>query len=788
LCHFFINDFYLTGEKMLKTKYIILLLVLSIVVAATPLAARDEQYDEAVTGSSVENKAHGSVQSGGGMKKTFEGKDLQPVDPKIIDNAEDHKGKQNNETKAGPSAGNSVQSYSQFGGSSEKNFSVEVQPIESRIIDNGKEVSVNINEINSDKDVSFSKTQTESNWLAQSRLNIDEPGMVAARLLPGLHRVEIKTSSNIGNLTDLTLLGPDGHPRAFELFWRAQGETKRIRLEASSLQLLDDKRLLWEGVFPEKLILKRINLDISDKNYVGKVDILGLSPSGWKQLRMNTALYKTDVRGQVTFEINHDEYRSLRLYFTGYNKQFQETPAFVGGVEIEGEALDSGYTEDVIKPEIEQAGDGKTMEIRASLPGSGIRIDEITIVTEAQFQGTWRLGWETVSMGEQVFEEIRRGTSSVADNADTSLIIKIGKRSKGKTLVVKLDSQDYFGDVKDFTVKARVPYMVFFADQKGQYTARTGWGRMVPITETSTGFNAGTARTMDFSGPESNALWRPENMARDYNIKGGPFKAAGFKWKAAVSIDKPGFYRLALNDRAGLEENRQGLRLVKDNLQVPYFPGREEKRKIPVKPDIKYDKDHNRSVVSIALPYASACWTDLQLTGKGIFKRTVVVEWLQPGMAGWKALGSRDWISSENGKSTLSISLNGFPADQTVLRLNIDHGDNQPIELEDVQAAYQTRDLFFLAPEAGEYLIAGGNSSAKSASYDLSIVRDYLLNTEPVKIKMGEIEPFQYAQWDEKLNRVFSEQGWGLYAVLGFVTLILLIIIVRLFPHQERKE
>jgi hypothetical protein len=687
--------------------------------------------------------------------------------------------------RTGSSVENSVQSYRQYGGNVEKNYSVEALPVESRIIDNGKEVRVTVNQGNADKNTYFTKTQTESNWLVQSRLNIDEPGMVEAILPPGLHWSETKASSNMGNLTELTLLGPDGKPRAFELFWRARGETKKMQLKASSLELLSDKRLLWEGSIPERLLVERIILDIPDKNYAGKADIQGLGPSGWKQLSEGVALYRTGDRNRAVINVRQGEYKSLRLYFTSYNKQFQETPAFVGGVEIEGESLDAGYAEDTIKPEIEQVRDDKAVEVRATLPGPGIWINEITITTQAQFQGMWRLGWETVANGEQVFEEVRRGTHSVTGDTDTSITINVRDRSKGKKLIVKLESQDYFGEIKDFTIKARVPYLVFLADQKGQYTARTGWGKLVPITETSSGFNAGTARTIEFSGVESNTLWQPENMAKDYNIKGGPFKSSGYTWKSTVNIARPGFYRLVLNDRAGLESNRQGLRLVKDNQQVPYFPGIKEKRKISLKPDAKYDKDHNRSVLTLNLPYASSCWTGLQLTGLGIFKRKVAVEWRQPGVAGWVPMRGDDWISTENKRSIMSIDLKGLPADQTIVRLNIDHGDNQPIEPEEVQAVYQTQDLFFLAPEAGEYMIVGGSASAKAANYDLSLVREYLLTTEPVKIKMGGIEPFGYAQWDERLSRVFSEQSWGLYAVLGLVTLILLIIIVRLFPRQE---
>jgi hypothetical protein len=50
---------------------------------------------------------------------------------------------------------------------------------------------------------------------------------------------------------------------------------------------------------------------------------------------------------------------------------------------------------------------------------------------------------------------------------------------------------------------------------------------------------------------------------------------------------------------------------------------------------------------------------------------------------------------------------------------------------------------------------------------------------------MDEMETLKPAAWKTKISRTFSEQGWGLYAVLWLVTLILLIVIVRLFPKED---
>ncbi|MBN1626059.1 MAG: hypothetical protein JW944_05995 [Deltaproteobacteria bacterium] len=626
-------------------------------------------------------------------------------------------------------------------------------------------------------------TGTGGNWLSESQINIVETGMIKTVLLPGLHCLGTEASSATVYPLDLSLIGPDGKPRAFELFWTGKGNTQKVSLAASSIKLDDQRRLLWEGSIPDNFNAKRIIVGIPDKNYVGKVDIHGLASSGWRMLAEDIALYKTTGEDDAVIEIPEGEYKRLRLYFSGYDAKFQEIPAFVEQVEIEGEVLKTGYAEDIIRPEFEQAHDEKSVEIRATLPGSGIWIDNLTITTGAVFQGAWQLGCETIVVGEQVFQEIRSGERSLVNNDNTSLVIGLGIKSEGERLIVKLDSQDYFGEILDVSIKARLPHMIFFADQKGLYTARTGLGKKAYINERTAGLETGVYQAMEFSEIKTNPMWHPDDLAQDYMTKGGPFKGDGYTWEAPLHIDNPGFYRLVLNDRAGLEDNRQGLRLVKDDVQVPYFFGRKEKRKISIKQDLEYDKENNRSVMPLTLPYESGHWTAVQLTGKGIFKRKIIIETRQPGKAGQQTWLARDWISAQNEMSSFTLGINELPRDRTEMRLIIDHGDNQPIELEDIQAVYQSQDLFFLASDAGTYQVFGGNPDAQAASYDISIVRNYLLKTEPAKINMGEMEPLQRGKWGAGLRWVFSEQGWGLYAVLGLVTVILLIIIVRLFPR-----
>jgi hypothetical protein len=273
------------------------------------------------------------------------------------------------------------------------------------------------------------------------------------------------------------------------------------------------------------------------------------------------------------------------------------------------------------------------------------------------------------------------------------------------------------------------------------------------------------------------------------NDVGGPFDDGGYTWASPLAgIVKPGFYQLSLNQRASLEDNRGGLRLIRGNQQVPFFMGTPQQRQIALTAEKEYDRDKNETAWLIRLPQPSVHWRAIRLASEGVFSREVVVEIPKPGKTGWQPWKRTGWINRTSGGAVLEIPLAGFPEDQTDIRLIMAHGDNQPIEIKEPQAIYTTQDLFFIAGGAGDYKVVGGNPKAPAPSYDLALIRDHVLKSEPIKIAMDEIETLKPTAWKTKLGHWFSEQGWGLYAVLGLVTLILLVVIVRLFPKEGEAD
>ncbi len=259
----------------------------------------------------------------------------------------------------------------------------------------------------------------------------------------------------------------------------------------------------------------------------------------------------------------------------------------------------------------------------------------------------------------------------------------------------------------------------------------------------------------------------------------------GYTWKAPVKISGPGLFRLVFNRQISKEPNQTGIRLIKGGRQVPFFDTEREIQKIDLEAERTYDRENNRTTWLLKLPPLSSPWVAIELKADGIFDRQVVIETHKHGNRGWPPWKIMRWASREKDESNLKIDMRSFPQDRSELRISMAHGDNQPIEIKNIQALYRARSLIFLAAESGEYELVGGNPEESVPVYDLSLVQDVLLSIEPKQALIGEVSVFKSAGFIARITRAFSNQAWGLYIVLALVTLVLLVIIAKLFPKDN---
>jgi hypothetical protein len=621
----------------------------------------------------------------------------------------------------------------------------------------------------------------ETPWHFQASLNVQKVGLVETVLPAGLFYAMDKNENN--SFVDLALVGPDGQNRSFELFWKEDNDLRQLDLEPGRIYLDKAKGLIWETSLPDHFIMETVRIDVEDPEYMGKVDIQVRAGQRWHWLTRNAALYRKGEQSASTIQIKAGAYDQMRLCFKGYDRSLKETALPIQSVRAIGRNLAKDFVEQWTNLSFSDEKIGNERVLSALLPGSGLAIQSLVLKTEAQFQGRWRLGYEIVQGGVPEFQELFAGEVAAVQGTETDLEIQVNRSWPGRFLILKLDQGDKFlGSIKEFKLRAHLPRLVFWADKEGAYRVQAGLGSNALIKARPGNARREAGQSLVFSEMIENPLWRPEDLLEQLGIGGGPFNEKGYRWKAKVTIPVPGYYRLVLDQAAVFEANLQSLRLVKDGAQVPYFRGRSEIRAAELPIMASYDQAKNSSTWTMQLPRSSSPWESLSLESNGVFERQIIFEIPKPGRGEWGTWKHLDWQNTGKDSAVLQVGLSDLPVAVEKIRVRMHHGDNRPIDITRSQAFYYAPTLLFIAPKIGAYTLFGGNSDMGQAKYDLALVQAHLRETVPQTIKMENGTTLNVSAFHLKIRAFFEGRNWGLYVVLGLVTLVLLILIARLFP------
>jgi len=623
----------------------------------------------------------------------------------------------------------------------------------------------------------------ENNWRAKAVMDISSPGIIEAVMPPEL------VNRTVSGPMSLRLTGPDGNTRGFELYWREPVDDTSIYLSPVQVALDDVKGFIWEAVIPERMVVRQLIVELAGQNYIGKIDVYGYRQEQWIPLVKNAAVFSTDgtLRGRI--DLPKAEYQRLRLCLTGFDHQAKQKLSPIKIVIAKGERIGKNFAGQVLSLPFHRSETQKEIVVDAAMPGSGLWVRTLTLKTEAQFQGSWKIGTETISDGHKKFVVIKSGQISHVNRQYQVLEIDMDTQWPGSSLVLKLDTnQHYIGAVTGLDADVRLPRLVFSADKPGNYTLFSGIGNKQHVLKQPGDALRKPDSELIISNAQTNPLWQPASLVDRYKLKGASFDAAGSKWRAPVTITKPGYYKLALSLSSILKSKTRSIRIVNNNLQVPFIQGRIENKKIKIPVEEIYDAKKNQSQWIIKLPGPSDKWQNLTLHADGIFKRKIQLQHPKPGNMGWQPWRTLVWENRKLKETALQISLRSLPPEIGQIRIVISNGDNQPIKISKITARYATPTFYFLAHQAGLYFVYGGNLQAVQPNYDLSLVQNELLAALPENIEMGELESFQQPGWKDRISTAFTDTGWGLYGVLALVTLVLIGIIVKLFPKGEEKS
>lgn len=619
-------------------------------------------------------------------------------------------------------------------------------------------------------------------WRMEAPIHVEQKTVAEIPLMAELH-------SQIQDGFDLKVTGPDGKPRTFELYWREEKNDTVLQLEQSSSRL-ENQVFIWTAKIPEenRINVKSLKISVLSGDYIGKVDIFGLINGRWKKLADKAALYEKGGTTKGEIEIEKARYEEFRMEFSAYAKK----PVPIGKVQARGDDPDIGYAEVALPLKFHRIdgsqNDNKDMsELIAVLPGSGLYIKELELLSKVRFNGDWSLESQTLSGGKKTYVPVINGSISGLGKGSASVKIGIGRELKGNVINLRLTSpKGGISEVKNLSLKIRVPHLVFLADIPGTYLVQTGWGNKAHILENPTATRPPSLAGLHFGPARANPDWKPESLIKQYQIGGAPFKSGGYEWISSVNLAGPGYYRFVLHQKASLDENLAGLRLVRDAKQIPYFTDRGETKEVNLPVTEKYDKEKNTSYWHLELPQASSRWSGLKLKAGGIFSRTLRVERDRPQMVQGVLCAGKQWINRSQNDSELFVSLKCLPREEKNIRLVMAHGDNNPVGIKEVKAVYDAPALYFLAEAGDGYELYGGSKIAAPPSYDLELIQNHLMSQEPKTAGLAEPRLMKEQGVTNKLFRYFSEKNWGLYIVLGFLVIGLMAVIAYLFPKPAK--
>ncbi len=621
------------------------------------------------------------------------------------------------------------------------------------------------------------------NWRTQATLEVDKEAVVESILPPEL------VYTHKEGLIDLTLQAPDGNPRPFELYMKEKTNLEAVPLKPKRVELNDKGGFTWlfEDLKKAQTITD-LRIQVKDRSYVGQVTVEGQTePGKWVKLAENQAIYRVHQSCWASIDIPDQDYTGIRLTFHSYDKKFDQKVVAIESVT----AFINPNGKPYAQRELNLTGNcnlaelDRYFEIKVFLPGMGLNVTRLDLQTQVQFKGSWEAGIEEIAAGKRHFKKLVSGQQRHIQDRNQPLELKLNRFWPGKVLVLRLKPDiEYLGAIEKVNVTVRLPRIVFKADLKGPYLLQTGHKQMQPVFMYPGDLNRRIDLTLDMKNIESNLQYSTKSLIEEYKMQGAHFQAEGYTWRSIATVSEPGYYKMKLNTEASLNPSYYHIRLVHNQNLVPFVYGRKEMQTLALKYESQLDSQENRSALIVTLPFSSENWQAITLQSEGIFNRTLQLYKKKPGNMGWESIQQVHWQNKTTDEAYLKLRFPRALSGQELFKIEIDHGDNQPIEIHSIKGSYLSPTLLFLAHQAGEYAVFGGNNEIGTPSFDLSLVRKELMNSLPNEIEMGPIEKLQQEAWKGKLIQIF-DSGWGLYLILGLVTLLLIGLIVKLFPKMD---
>lgn len=383
-----------------------------------------------------------------------------------------------------------------------------------------------------------------------------------------------------------------------------------------------------------------------------------------------------------------------------------------------------------------------------------------------------------------------------ADGAATAeqVEIPLGRRIPGSRLVLTIDD----GDSPPLSISGvtaeRIPTVLeFHAPGPGTWLLLSGNSRANPPNYDLTPLRGMLAKAagqrLSPGAPHQRGTYQPPPALPGIDPTGAEFDAAGWTRRARVEISAPGVAAIELQP-AQLAEARDDLgdlRLVQNGRQVPWLlDARRITRQAPCQLAPAPPEPRPRPTVSrwlVSRPVGGYPAVELVLeSSTPVFQRMLRAECQDREKSRASAAGPRavaGWSRADPAdRAPFHLPLGGerWPAE---FILETDNGDNPPLALTAAQVTYQAPVLVAKLVATEPLFLYYGNPDATPPAYDLGLVRSELLAAEKSATTATDDEPVHPGR---KRPAGGATGSVWLWAALGLVVAVLLVIVARLLP------
>lgn len=541
-----------------------------------------------------------------------------------------------------------------------------------------------------------------------------------------------------------------------------------------------------------------LTLQTPARDFLKAVQIEGSSnPSAWQTLdRGQLCFYQPGGANKLHLSLPSGVWPFLRLTLDDR----RSAPIPITGAQVHAESGLPAPAEPVEATIIGRSEEPGQTRLTLRLAGANFTLAGLNVATpEALFTRPVALS-QSAYIENEIRESIlaRSSIYRVAVEGQptvSNLTFAVDTPVHTRELVVTVQNDDNPPlQITGVTARRRPVYLTFLATPSGPYHLLSG-NTQCPapryeLTSLKADLAGATPRPLAPGPLTANTAYRPTDPLAAVQALGTALDISDWKFRRRVQLKQDGVQQLELDLATMAEVNGSlsDLRIVREGKQIPYILERTSQSR-SFTPTVNRADDPRRPAVSrwqVALPHRALPITRLTCaTTAPYFKREMrLLEERRDerGETYTVSLASVVWVRTLGQKpAPIALPMGGAPQTDKLI-LEIDNGDNPPLELEKFEAWYPvTRVLFKSAPDADTFFYYG-NPEAHTPQYDLELIVPRLLAAEKIIVALGAPESLRPGA---RSGGIAGAAGWAFWAVLAAVVAALLVILARLLPKPR---